>query len=67
MVLQEAQAPVTRPTCCHHWMIEQANGPVSLGFCQFCFETREFKNSIDDWYIDDLPGERKILDPVLED
>ena len=66
MMLQERQAPETRPTCCHHWMIEPADGPVSLGFCQFCFETREFKNSIEeDWSFDDLPG--KVSVPALNE
>jgi len=37
-------------TCRHYWLIEPANSPVSLGLCRFCFETREFKNSIgNDW------------------
>ncbi len=34
------------PTCCHHWIIEMANGPSSRGVCQKCFESREFKNSV---------------------
>ena len=49
MVLEEAQAPETQSTCCHHWIIETADGPFSLGYCQLCFETKEFKNSLDDW------------------
>ena len=56
MVLQEQSTPVstTEPQqdqCCHHWMIEPANGPVSLGSCLNCGEDREFKNSItvDQW------------------
>ena len=32
--------------CRHYWIIETANGPVSLGMCRLCHETREFKNSI---------------------
>ena len=48
MVLQEVQAPAVQ-TCRHHWMIQTADGPVSLGVCQLCFEAREFMNSIDDW------------------
>ena len=23
----------TKPACCHHWVIETANGPVSWGGC----------------------------------
>ena len=34
------------PPCCHHWIIEVANGPVSQGVCQNCFESKEFKNSV---------------------
>ena len=53
MVLQEVQSPEIsstgeKATCCHHWIIETADGPVSLGYCQFCFETKEFKNSLED-------------------
>lgn len=32
--------------CCHHWIIETAEGPVSRGVCQICHESREFQNSI---------------------
>ena len=58
MVMQIAKAPVTQ-TCCHHRVIQTSEGPVSLGVCKRCFETREFKNSIEDWSYDHLPGERK--------
>ncbi len=37
----EAQA------CCHHWEIEPAEGPMSLGVCRLCHESKEFKNSIE--------------------
>ena len=63
MVLRESQT--SQETCRHHWIIAAANGPVSAGFCQYCFETREFKNCIDDWPYAGLPNERKTLDPVL--
>ena len=43
MSTQQAQAK----TCPHHWLIPTADGPVSLGMCQFCRKTREFKNSFD--------------------
>ena len=33
-------------SCCHHWIIQPAVGPVSEGSCQKCGEVREFKNSI---------------------
>jgi hypothetical protein len=35
------------PSCCHHWIIQPALGPISEGMCQKCGEVREFKNSID--------------------
>ena len=35
------------PTCCHHWVIQTAVGPVSEGSCLKCGEIKEFKNSID--------------------
>ena len=63
MVLQER--PVEEAVCCHYWMIQPADGPVSLGVCQFCFETREFKNSIDDWTYDKPSGERDTVEPTL--
>ena len=66
MVLQIAEAPATQ-TCCHHWIIQTADGPVSLGVCKNCFETKEFKNSIEDWSFDQLPGERKTPDATPED
>ena len=32
--------------CRHHWIIEAPTGPVSMGACRLCSETREFKNYI---------------------
>ena len=66
MVLQIAEAPTTQ-TCCHHWMIQTSDGPVSLGVCKHCFENREFKNSIEDWSFDQLPGERKTPAAAVND
>ena len=34
-----------KQTCRHYWLIEPPSGPVSLGICRFCLETRDFKNS----------------------
>jgi len=56
-VLQETQTPATQSTCCHYWIIQPAGGPVSLGMCQLCLETREFKNSID-WEFENTPKGR---------
>ena len=47
---QSTPVPTTDPQqdqCCHHWMIEPDNGPVSLGVRSNCGEDREFKNTID--------------------
>jgi hypothetical protein len=33
--------------CCHHWVIQSADGPVSNGSCQICGEIREFKNYVE--------------------
>ena len=32
--------------CVHHWEIATANGPVSVGTCKNCKETKEFNNSM---------------------
>ena len=31
--------------CSHHWVIETANGPISVGRCRLCREEKEFSNS----------------------
>ncbi|MDA1337658.1 MAG: hypothetical protein O3C23_02775 [bacterium] len=31
----------------HYWVIQPANGPTSDGKCQFCKETRDFKNFVE--------------------
>ena len=46
MVAQAVAEEPTQPTCCHHWVIETANGPVSWGVCQICHVGKEFQNSI---------------------
>ena len=33
--------------CCHHWVIQPADGPISNGSCQVCGEIREFKNYVE--------------------
>lgn len=35
------------PQCMHYWVIQPATGPVSLGICQTCGDTREFKNYVE--------------------
>ena len=39
---EEQEAPENR--CQHHWLIEQAAGPTSLGRCLRCGSEREFYN-----------------------
>jgi len=39
-----------KESCRHHWVIQPASGPVSLGECQFCWEAREFKNYVESTY-----------------
>jgi hypothetical protein len=34
-----------KSTCCHYWLIDKPNGPLSHGVCKFCHEEREFSNS----------------------
>ncbi len=47
--------------CCHHWVIQPATGPASLGECRNCGEVREFKNYVEasSW------GDEKSADQVL--
>ena len=37
--------PAVATACRHYWVIEAADGPVSMGVCRFCGEEREFQNS----------------------
>ena len=34
------------PPCRHHWIIQPAESPVSLGVCRLCLEEKEFHNAI---------------------
>ncbi len=40
----EPEAPVIEETCVHHWLIEPAKGPTSMGICKYCGSVREFSN-----------------------
>ena len=42
-------AEVDAPRCAHYWIIEPANGPVSMGECQVCHEVKEFKNFVEEY------------------
>ena len=35
----------TKSTCCHYWLIDKPNGPLSHGICKYCHEERDFSNS----------------------
>ena len=54
MVIQEAPIALAteaqRPplVCCHHWLIEPNDRPVSRGVCRYCHEVRECKNFMGD-------------------
>ena len=41
-----------KAVCEHHWEIEGAQGPVSLGVCRYCGEKREFHNYLSDCLLD---------------
>ena len=45
------EAPVTSPgpsAHVHHWVIDEANGPLSAGRCKTCGEQKAFKNWIEE-------------------
>ncbi len=37
--------------CRHHWLIESAHGPTSMGICKFCGVEREFSNVPKDYVL----------------
>ena len=43
----EDNAAETVSECRHHWVIQPADGPASIGACQICGESREFKNFVE--------------------
>ncbi len=46
---QRSRLPSAPDTCRHHWVIQLADGPISLDICKFCHEAREFENSLYAW------------------
>ena len=40
--------------CIHHWLLEEATGPTSLGRCKLCGEEKTFLNSV--------PEEKRYFD-----
>ena len=50
--------------CQHHYVLEKADGPVSVGVCKFCAVIKEFKNSIpgdQSWFHANTTDEEKEL------
>lgn len=43
----ETEALPEATVCRHHWVIQPAEGPMSMGMCQVCEEVREFKNYVE--------------------
>lgn len=33
--------------CQHHWVIQEADGPISSGMCRLCGALKEFKNYLE--------------------
>ncbi len=61
MMLQTTRQRASPDICRHHWIIEPANGPVSLGMCRICLKEREFKNFIElEWVRSRAEGEEAI-------
>ncbi len=54
-------------SCCHYWEIEPAEGPVSLGVCRLCHESKEFKNSIETYEAPRPTQARTRDDPDAEE
>ena len=60
--------------CRHHWLIQAADGPVSVGFCRICGETREFQNYVETaaWgdtrlYPNPAPVSREVILATVND
>ncbi|MDE2940606.1 MAG: hypothetical protein OXR67_17065 [Chloroflexota bacterium] len=49
----DEQAAGLRPTenivdeCSHHWVIQEGDGPTSVGMCRVCGALKEFKNYLE--------------------
>ena len=35
------------PSCPHHWVIQDSDGPQSVGVCRVCGEYKQFKNYLE--------------------
>ena len=56
----EKESEGVEPACRHHWIIAEANGPVSWGECRVCHDGKEFQNSIPD----NIEGHNKRKNPL---
>ena len=45
---QLPQAVEKQDVCHHHWMVEDADGPVSRGICRLCGARKYFPNYLSD-------------------
>jgi hypothetical protein len=43
---KEVQHKTEETQCVHHWIIESADGPVSIGKCKHCGMVKEFYNNL---------------------
>ena len=57
--------PKVKPECSHHWLIEPAYGPKSLGICKYCGAKKEFSNIFFDSVSDD--DDPSPIEPVDSD
>ena len=55
----EIQSSNSLPVCRHHWVIQPADGPISIGSCQICGVSREFKNYVESATWGDSRGSSK--------
>ena len=37
----------TLPSCQHHWVIQDSDGPNSVGVCRLCGALKQFKNFVE--------------------
>jgi hypothetical protein len=45
---KEAQLKAKEKQCVHHWIIDCADGPVSVGKCKHCGMVKEFHNNLEE-------------------
>ena len=46
MALVQEKNKIHEPSCVHHWLIEEAKGPISEGCCRKCGKVKNFENSV---------------------